>query len=99
MKLLNRSYSFRLLIGANIALLLVHIVAESRRHDLNWLQIGKRSPTSQMIIAAEGSAAMFCGLAVYERYYPSMVRMIRSKEMRHFLILLLLEVMVWCLYR
>ncbi len=73
MKTLNRADAFRILLGVNIALLLVHTLVESTEHNVNWLQIGERARVAQLIITVEGSAALLLGMALYERHYPEMM--------------------------
>lgn len=89
----------RILIFVNCILLVGHLLMERIRGDLNWLQLGDRSPLSKCYMGIESAAAMILVLAVFEYFYPSMKNMIASKLTLLVTCLIGAEVAVWLLYR
>jgi hypothetical protein len=97
-KLLGTTRAFKIILWSNIALLVVHVAIEATFHDVNWRRIGERSPIAANGILIEGSFTILLWLAIFEMYYPSMLKMVRSKEMISCAIIFGAQIGVWFFY-
>jgi hypothetical protein len=97
-KLLGTPKAFKIVFWSNVALLVAHVVIEAIFHDVNWRQIGERTPLAANTIRIEGSFTILLWLAIFEMYYPSMLDMVRSKEMICCAIIFVAQIGVWFFY-
>jgi len=83
-----------------MALLLGHVVLETLYKGINWSEVSDipRSHGSALYILLEGSLSLVTGLSVFEMYYPSMGKMLKSKEASQYVILLCVQLLIWFLY-
>ena len=98
MKLLGTPRAFKIIFWSNITLLVAHVVIEAKFHDVNWRRIGERSPLAANSILIEGFFTVLLWLAIFEMYYPSMLEMVWSEEMKSCAIILVAQIGVWFFY-
>ena len=94
-----RILAIRALILVNCILLVVHLLMERSRGDLNWLRLGDRSLLSKAYMGIEAAMAMILALAVFNYFYPSMKNMFTSKLTLLTACILGIEAAIWLLYR
>lgn len=100
MKPLEHPKAFKVLFWCNVAILLGHMVLETLYKDINWSQVGgpPRSSGSMAYMWLEALVSMMMGSSVFEMYYPSMGKMLKSKEASWCGILICVQLLVWFVY-
>jgi hypothetical protein len=90
---------FRLILWANVFLLVGHIFMERARGDLNALRIGERSTISATYIRLEGVFTLILILLLFDRFYPDMKKLFTAKESLLVVCVITIQLLVWFLYK